>query len=91
MINREIYKHLWQEDIAQKPMVFISGPRQVGKTTLARDIIGSSYKNFEWVNLIYLKYRGSILMCRSPWDIRIGKRQKRKKAFIRFIFIEQTL
>jgi len=32
-------------------MVFISGPRQAGKTTLAKDIIGASYKNkiyFNW-------------------------------------------
>jgi len=51
MIEREIYKRLWQEDIRQKPMVLISGPRQVGKTTLARDMIGSLYKNkvyFNW-------------------------------------------
>ena len=51
MIERPIYKSLWQEDIKQKPMVFISGPRQVGKTTFARDIIGSLYKNkvyFNW-------------------------------------------
>ncbi len=51
MIKRTIYSNLWQEDIGQKPMVFISGPRQAGKTTLARDIIGASYKNkiyFNW-------------------------------------------
>lgn len=51
MLQRQIYKLLWQENIAQKPMVFISGPRQAGKTTFARNIIGSSYKNkvyFNW-------------------------------------------
>ena len=51
MLNRELYQWLWQEDIAQKSMIFISGPRQVGKTTFAQDMVGRSYKNkvyFNW-------------------------------------------
>ncbi len=51
MIERRIYSLLWQEDIKQKHMVFISGPRQVGKTTFARDMVGSLYRNkvyFNW-------------------------------------------
>src|SRR3989338_669898 len=51
MLNRQIYQSLWLENIKQKAMVFISGPRQAGKTTFAQDIIGSLYKNkvyFNW-------------------------------------------
>ena len=50
-MKRIMYQSLFQTDIAQKPMVFISGPRQSGKTTFANDIIGSLYKNkiyFNW-------------------------------------------
>ncbi|MBI5076631.1 MAG: ATP-binding protein [Nitrospirae bacterium] len=40
------------EDLKDK-MVFVGGPRQVGKTTLCRDLIASHYKNhayFNWDN-----------------------------------------
>jgi len=38
-----------QEDLSEK-MVFVGGPRQVGKTTLARDCIASKYKSsyYSW-------------------------------------------
>ncbi len=38
-----------EEDLAEK-MVFVGGPRQVGKTTLARDCIASKYKScyYSW-------------------------------------------
>jgi len=38
IINRSIYLDLWQELSSGKQMVFLSGPRQVGKTTLAKTI-----------------------------------------------------
>jgi len=40
------------EDLREK-MVFIGGPRQVGKTTLARDLVGSHFRKtayFNWDN-----------------------------------------
>lgn len=45
-----MYRTIWAELIGQKSMVFLSGPRQSGKTTLARMIAGS-YTNslyFNW-------------------------------------------
>jgi uncharacterized protein len=50
MENRNPYRRLWQELSAEKSMVFVSGPRQAGKTTLAQ-IISQSYANnlyFNW-------------------------------------------
>lgn len=37
------------EDLEEK-MVFIGGPRQVGKTTLARDIIGDTFSQITYLN-----------------------------------------
>jgi predicted AAA+ superfamily ATPase len=38
-----------REDLKEK-MVFLGGPRQVGKTTLARDIIARNYKSSYYNN-----------------------------------------
>lgn len=37
MIERELYKNIWTSISADKQMVFLSGPRQTGKTTFARE------------------------------------------------------
>jgi len=50
MHNRTQYQKIWQEFAGEKSMVFISGPRQAGKTTLAR-LISRSFVNslyFNW-------------------------------------------
>ena len=50
MIARELYRKIWQELAADKEMVFLSGPRQAGKTTLAT-IIATDFTNslyFNW-------------------------------------------
>lgn len=38
MKNRALYQRIWAALSAFKPMVFMAGPRQAGKTTLARQI-----------------------------------------------------
>ncbi|MBU2567566.1 MAG: ATP-binding protein [Elusimicrobia bacterium] len=43
-IKRHLYIKLWRELTSEKQMVFLSGPRQVGKTTLANEI-ASEFKN----------------------------------------------
>ena len=40
-----------ESDLVAKKMVFISGPRQCGKTTLARSIMGESGSYFTWDSL----------------------------------------
>ena len=50
MIERSMYLNLWQELSTEKQMIFLSGPRQVGKTTLSKEI-AKGFKNniyFNW-------------------------------------------
>ena len=51
MYARELYKTIWQELAADKEMIFLAGPRQAGKTTLAhmiaRDFANSLYFNWD--------------------------------------------
>ncbi len=50
MIKRRIYLNLWKELSSAKQMIFVSGPRQAGKTTLAKEIAGDFKNNlyFNW-------------------------------------------
>lgn len=48
------------DDLEEK-MVFIGGPRQVGKTTLARDIIGDTFSNITYLNWDFSDDRKKIL------------------------------
>jgi len=50
MLPRELFVQTWQELAQEKGMIFLSGPRQSGKTTLAK-IIAASFTNslyFNW-------------------------------------------
>lgn len=50
MKSRKLYETLWEELARDKSMIFLAGPRQAGKTTLA-NIISSSFTNslyFNW-------------------------------------------
>ena len=50
MLPRELFIQTWQELAQEKGMIFLSGPRQSGKTTLAK-IIAASFTNslyFNW-------------------------------------------
>ena len=58
MLKRDFYADIWRELSTDKSMVFLSGPRQAGKTTLARDIIGPAYPNRLYFN----------------WDVLVNKR-----------------
>lgn len=52
MLKNRYLTPLIIEDLSEK-MVFVGGPRQVGKTTLAKEIISSKFKNtayFNWDN-----------------------------------------
>lgn len=49
MESRELYTKIWRELASDKSMIFLSGPRQAGKTTLARMIAGS-YTNSLYFN-----------------------------------------
>ena len=50
MHTRELYQNIWRELARDKAMIFLAGPRQSGKTTLAR-LISRSFTNslyFNW-------------------------------------------
>jgi len=50
IIHRTTYLDLWRESSAEKRMILLAGPRQAGKTTLAKEI-AMDYKNslyFNW-------------------------------------------
>ena len=49
MIKNRYLTHAVHEDLSEK-MVFIGGPRQVGKTTLCKDIIAPACKDFTYYN-----------------------------------------
>lgn len=48
--NRAIYKDLWDELSADKPMVMLAGPRQSGKTTFARKIVAKDFADTVYFN-----------------------------------------
>ena len=49
MHPRPFYQKIWQELVEEKPMVFMPGPRQTGKTTLAQGI-ADGYVNHLYFN-----------------------------------------
>jgi predicted AAA+ superfamily ATPase len=59
------YLHPFIKDDLKKKMVFIGGPRQSGKTTLAQEV-ASDYKTSEYFNWDYLKDKKNLL--EEKWD-----------------------
>jgi predicted AAA+ superfamily ATPase len=51
MNPRPYYKSIWQELSSEKPLVFVAGPRQSGKTTLSK-IIAEDYINNLYFNCV---------------------------------------
>ena len=49
MLKRSNYVHIWDELSREKSMVFLSGPRQCGRTTLAK-MISEEYTNRTYFN-----------------------------------------
>jgi predicted AAA+ superfamily ATPase len=49
MHSRELYQKIWQELSKDKSMIFLAGPRQVGKTTLGQ-IISDTFANSLYCN-----------------------------------------
>jgi uncharacterized protein len=52
--QRTLYRHLWDDLAAEKSMIFLSGPRQTGKTTFVKEIVSKNYfpvTYFNWDNI----------------------------------------
>jgi predicted AAA+ superfamily ATPase len=60
MKERDLYVHMWKELASEKSMVFMSGPRQSGKTTLAQ-IISRSFTNSLYFNWDILDHRRQLI------------------------------
>lgn len=63
MHTRELYHSIWQELAAGKEMIFLAGPRQAGKTTLAHTI-AESFTNSLYCNWDVAEQRARLL--RNP-------------------------
>jgi len=48
MITRYLEHAIRDDALADRKMAFVSGPRQVGKTTLGRSLIGGRENEFSW-------------------------------------------
>lgn len=60
MLNRSLYLEIWKELAKSKSMVFMTGPRQAGKTTLAR-IVSNAYANSIYTNWDIPEHRMRII------------------------------
>ena len=60
MKDRKLYRDLWQELAAHKAMIFLVGPRQAGKTTLAR-MIAKDFPNQAYCNWDLLSHKRLVI------------------------------
>lgn len=65
MLKKRYLTNSILRDLKQK-MAFIGGPRQVGKTTFAREIVGPSYKKPAYFNWDFKKDRQDIISASWP-------------------------
>jgi len=61
METRSIYQSLWKDLAAEKNMIFLSGPRQVGKTTFMQEIIAKGYPHTTYFNWDILDNKKTLL------------------------------
>lgn len=61
MVKRTIYLDLWKELSKEKSMIFLSGARQVGKTTLATQI-SEDFKNKVYFNWDIVEQRKKLIL-----------------------------
>lgn len=50
MDKRALYKGVWDQLSADKPLVILAGPRQAGKTTFAREIAAKDFSDTVYLN-----------------------------------------
>ena len=67
MIKKRYLLKVIKEDLKQK-MVFLGGPRQVGKTTFAKYIGEEFFKNYSYFNWDHRPTRKTILNSKWPND-----------------------
>ncbi len=60
MLPRPLYSQIFNDLIHEKSMLFMAGPRQVGKTTLAQSLT-ESYRNHVYLNWDILSHRTRLI------------------------------
>jgi uncharacterized protein len=50
MNKRALYKNIWDQLSADKPLIMLAGPRQAGKTTFAQDIVSKDFTDIVYFN-----------------------------------------
>lgn len=52
ILKRQIDSYIWDEEIIGDKMIFLSGPRQIGKTTYVKNLLATRFKGsyFNWDN-----------------------------------------
>ena len=83
MENRTPYINVWKELARDKAMIFLTGPRQAGKTTLSR-IIAGSFANSLYFNWDVAEHRARILH-----DPSFFTRLIRKDASVPLIILDE--
>jgi uncharacterized protein len=81
MQDRAPYLRIWQELATEKSMIFLVGPRQVGKTTLS-EIISQSFANRLYFNWDIPQDRGKLI--ENPTFFEALKRKDPSKPLIVF-------
>ncbi|MFQ5753728.1 MAG: ATP-binding protein [bacterium] len=81
MKYRRPYVKLWQELARDKSMIFLSGPRQAGKTTLAQ-IISKSFVNYIYFNWDIPQHR--IRLIKEPVFFETVERKNSSRPLIVF-------
>ena len=61
MDKRTLYKKIWDQLSADKPMVMLAGPRQAGKTTFARDIVSKDFADVIYFNWDLAKDKSKLI------------------------------
>jgi predicted AAA+ superfamily ATPase len=56
-MERPLYRQIWDELAAHKAMVFLAGPRQVGKTTLVRQVAAAGRFDRGEAGAVLRRYR----------------------------------
>ena len=60
MLSRPLYSQIFNDLVHEKSMIFMAGPRQVGKTTLAQSL-AESYTNYVYLNWDILLHRSRFI------------------------------
>lgn len=81
MLSRPFYTKIFDELAAEKSMVFMAGPRQVGKTTLAQSI-ADLYTNHVYFNWDILEHRTQLIS--NPTFFQDIERKDDSRPFVVF-------